>query len=550
MNEIFLTHLRQAVEILLKAMGPQLSLAVEDERQFDLSQGRVHVDSLARLGAAFSPCLDVVSLTLSYTLQQWVGGAVLCPQERIEIRKGRLDTGLTPAPLDPALIPLSVQVQTLLGGLHTQVDLPALAQQLAALQQGGAALEIRCDISIDKTALVKNLVLPDTQQCLFFVRGEKLLDRVDQKVFAELDSLWKPNPENRYTALMVADARGWAGSTGIKILGLDEWKPAQLVLPPDEAYEKRMRTALDFRKEETSWDARATTLTPEQFRVQESSYSDPALLQTLDLFCAQACVSYLANRVSGSVEQTLGGEQFICEFHGNQRYKVCLPLQCDQGLSTAALFGLYAWSYENSSSDKLNIARQIVAFQLGDDAHKNFQLLVDRSAEILRTARNNFQVYLRKGVEDYFTRRLKLVEFVAQFSQSTAAAVTQLTSDLTGDLYKTVGVILGVVLAALVDPRATRPVIFWTSLLYLGYILLILAYALPSVYFRFASSIQHYRSSKNEMRSLLSEDEILKTESKTYTDSLWLFRIYFGLTNGIYAALAALAYLIMQANLK
>jgi hypothetical protein len=165
---------------------------------------------------------------------------------------------------------------------------------------------------------------------------------------------------------------------------------------------------------------------------------------------------------------------------------------------------------------------------------------------MLGAAKSNFQIYLRRSVEMYFDKRLKVSEFIQKFSEETGASVSALTSELINNLYKTVGLILAVIIAALVDPKQTPPVVYWTSLLYLIYIGFIFSYLLPAAYFRFSNKVQEYRHGIVELHDVLSNEEILRLQGNSFQRARWLFLIYFTVTNILYALLGLAAFLLMQ----
>ena len=544
MSETYISHLAEAVNGLLAAAGVEVRQASEDEREFTWTHPTADPADLHGL-TALSPFLDVFAITIRYTLQQWEGSAELCPGDRLKITRGALNPALTPEPLDPSLVPLYDQVIAQLGQNQGSVDLNQLAVDLSALQQGGAALALTREVYLNKRPLAERLTFPPERGCMFFILAEKFCTLLAKRNFTALEDLWNPGRQETAPAALVllGDSRGRAGSPsgGILVLGLDQWAIEPLPPEVDERFTRTAAEALAFNQIEADWEMAPTTLTPHHFFLKPGDLSSSNVIAALNRCCAQASVVFLANRVS-----LLPGKELLAEFHGHQRLKIQVPLDSSAPDPTP-LYNLFAWTYENSSSDKLAIARQIVAYQLGDDPAQNYTRLTARASAVLQNARDNFQYYLRKGVEEYFAKRLKLVEFVEKFSEDTGEAVSKLTSDLIGDLYKTVGVVLGVVLAALVSPHSTPAVIRWTSLLYLLYIVFILAYALPSVYLRFAGGIRRYESNKREMAGILSADEIQKAEDQSYPRALWIFRVYFALTNILYASLGAVAFTLFRA---
>jgi ABC-type multidrug transport system fused ATPase/permease subunit len=266
------------------------------------------------------------------------------------------------------------------------------------------------------------------------------------------------------------------------------------------------------------------------------------LYSAIMFLCAQACITYLGNRTWRE------GKDYYSDFQGYRRMKVCLPV-VDPKEEYHQLFFLFKWAYENASSDKLGILRQIVAPQLVGTDQDNFSILAKRAGSSLEEAKNNFDQYLHKRVDDYFGKRLQVIEFLQKFSDDTGASVTKLADDLVADLYKTVGVILGVVLAALVNPKITFPVIYWTSLLYMIYILFITFHLLTSAYIRYAGKVSDHQFNIQKMSSVLSDTEIEQVQGAPFMRAKRLFQIYFGLTEFAYLLLGGLAYLIMKSVL-
>ena len=83
-------------------------------------------------------------------------------------------------------------------------------------------------------------------------------------------------------------------------------------------------------------------------------------------------------------------------------------------------------------------------------------------------------------------------------------------------------------------------------MLYLIYIAFILIYLLPSAYLRFRSKVQDYQHSIAELHDVLSEEEISRLQGHSFQRARWLFMIFFGVTNVLYASLGAAAFLLMR----
>ena len=103
---------------------------------------------------------------------------------------------------------------------------------------------------------------------------------------------------------------------------------------------------------------------------------------------------------------------------------------------------------------------------------------------------------------------IRRATFLQQFSKAAGEELSGLTSELVSNLYRTVGVIIGVLIAALIDPDKTAEILVISSTLYLFYLLVILFYQLRSVHIRFENEVAEYEHGVDEMRDILDKDEI------------------------------------------
>lgn len=537
-NQTLLADLQTAIGLLLdQAKEADLQRSSDTVSQFSIELCPP-VASLDRILTDLTPYADLFDISLAYQIQSGSGTASLTP-------KGLLtadwtdDPDLSPPHLDtklPNLFPdLSKRLSCI--GEHVQVD--GLIRDLDLLAQAGASVYMSLNVFLDKEALMQNLGWLPHVRGLLYVVADKFLQQVRGADFPALDALLAPNSEDT-VVVMLGNTSGIAEGSNIRICGRDRWtSPDDLCFRVSEVDRKKLRDSISFRDEECHWEIDIPSLSPYHLHFESSSLNRTDILDSIARVRDRLSVAYLANRV-----QTHDGT-LKCEFRGHKRVQI-ITSPLSNHVASVSIFKLFAWAYENSSSDKLGIVRQILSLQLGDDTDGNYSTLKEKSSEILEIAKSNFQLFLRRSVELYFDKRLKVSQFLQKFSEEVGASVSELTSELVSNLYKTVGVILGVVIAALVDPKQTPFIAFLTSLLYLIYIIFILIYLLPSTYWRLQRRVQDYQHSISGLRDVLSKEEISRLQGDSFQQARRMFLFYFGLTNVLYATLGAVACLVMR----
>ncbi len=201
------------------------------------------------------------------------------------------------------------------------------------------------------------------------------------------------------------------------------------------------------------------------------------------------------------------------------------------------MIALADWAYRDASPDKLAIARQALADTLIAGATLTLAQLCVAAAPALDTARANFAIYLRGATERYFQLRAAAQQTVSGFADATRTAVASLTSDVTDNLFRTVGLIVGVIIAWLIQPGASLPLARIAAALYTGYLMFIVWYLLR------ARQARYHLERKGLDDTLAAMSELTQTERerlrKPAGDAEAHFERYYRLTRGIYLALAA-----------
>ena len=539
-NPPTLQHLAEAVDVLLQLISSDRARCQENAEQFSFARPLPDWQILPDWVSRLQPYVNLIRFELDLELQEGdlTANARLDPDGTFRIETVHTQTGLNPPVLDQDTDDTYTQLKTYLQSPNSCFLITPMIQLLEFIELAGGKADITPRLFIDKTRLLRELSLPSDISILFYVFADKFHERIHDRLYTDLDDLLLPEGRQEII-LLLGDCMGHADGYLNHLLGRDYW-PKLTDFQPALAERKLAASAVNFRNEECVWEISPSRLTPFHLFIQENALDHPDLVRAWMYLCAQACTTYLGNRTR------LESGQFCTEFKGYRSLKVCVPETDHQLLKYQDLFGLFKWGYENASSDKLGIVRQVLAPQLVGTEQDNFSILVKRAGTARDESKNNFDDYLREKVDDYFSKRIQVIEFLQKFSDETGASVSKLASDLVGDLYKTVGIILGVVLAGLVDPKITFPVIYWTSMLYSIYILFVTFYLLLSAYLRYVGKVRDHEFNIEKIRSLLSEAEIERIQGVPFRRSKNIFRLYFALTEFVYLLLGGLAYLIMR----
>lgn len=536
-NLNLLVQLQEGTRVLLDIAGAEIQRSSETDSQFSL-QLCPRASALGQILAQLSPYANLFSIRLEHQIQHGSGTASLKPSGLTAVDWSE-DPDLSPPTLSPELANLYADLAGRLSRRGESIDIERLLDDLGRLELARASVRLSLQLFLDKTALTQSLAIPKDIRCLLFVESDKFLQLLRDMEIPAIGELLTPASEHAII-LLLGDAAGIAEGPNIRLLGRDQWiLSGNLDFKVKEIDSERIHDSILFQNEESNWEIVMPGLTPYHLFAEGAGFNNSDILETIAQLRERLCIAYLADRL-GLKDGTL-----TCEFKGQKKTQVRIP-PLGVGSSDNSVFKLFAWAFENSSSDKLGIVRQIISIQLGDNAERNYSVLCSRAGEILGIAKSNFQLFLRRSVELYFDKRLKVSEFLQKFSEEVGTRVSDLTSELVGNLYKTIGVILGVVIAALVDPKQTPVVAYYTSLLYLVYVTFILVYLLPSAYWRFRNKVQEYQYNVSELRDVLSEEEISRLQGTSYQRARRMFLVLFAVTNILYACLAGMAFLLTQ----
>jgi hypothetical protein len=303
---------------------------------------------------------------------------------------------------------------------------------------------------------------------------------------------------------------------------------------------ERAATERRLRESESAWSGVSLALTPDHLRVapRGAAALDGGLQRIaarLQALRAQVAICAVASHVERS-EQT----GLLARFAG-ARPAVTLLAYAAPGdelaaASAQAIIALAEWAYRGASPDTLAIARQALAETLPAGATLALTQLGAAAGPALDAARANLAIYLRGATERYFQLRATAQQTVSGFAEATRTAVASLTSDVTDNLFRTVGLIVGVLIAWLIEPSASLTLVKIAAALYTAYVVFIMLYLLRARLARYQLERKGLDDTLAAMSELtLAERERLRQPAR---DAEAHFEGYYRLTRAIYLTLA------------
>ena len=509
------------------------------------------------------------------------GAALLLSGERMRRAEGidRLELAVS-VPLDEALRwnarRLATAFQTLrddlrvdvaLSGLETTDPLPAAtlradaspeetltefliaSRALTAAHGEEATVDLR--LAVGKSgalALVSRLLgqrreylgtaeaLAETKLMVWY-HGAGFEGLTELRAFADWERLGLARTSGR-TVVTLCDASGYLAGPALEIIGARiPTTPRWLLLSRAawRQFTEHAEAVRRLRDEESMWIGGPRVITPEHLRLVERDAGLEPLAAALGRLRAGVAAAYLAASVHETEDDLLlrfsGERPATCRLFATNSTGASQPL-------SGALGRFAAWAFEHGSADKLLIARECLARELPAGAEAPLAQVDAAAGPALEAARANLALYLRGRSQEYFQAREQAAETVSAYTLGVRRSVSDLTSEVVNNVFATVGLLVGVVIAGLIQPRASLPVQRLGVGLYTIYVVFILWFLLRARWERYQLERAEVGRRLDDMSELsASEGAGLRAQAGAANA---YFERYFVLAWRIYAALGGL----------
>lgn len=455
--------------------------------------------------------------------------------------------------LDPSFDPVAAELRADEQPAATFVDLQRATLDVYETQGDTVSCNVRMTIGkrqareqaeqalADRRAMSGGTLAPEAALVFYYTAAcERLLTL---RALSDWNARGLGGDERRM-CVFLCDSEGYLAGPALEVIGASAPTPVD-ALPVSRAAWRRFaeRAAAEqrLRAAESAWSVSLAPPTAEHLRLVQRA---PGLLERLAARIEGLRAQIAACALASSGERVAGAsgpDDLLLRFAGARPATVHLtsgaaPTDLDAH-TRDALVALANWSYRDASPDKLAIARQALADALTAGATLTLEQLCAVAPTALDIARANFAIYLRGATERYFQLRSAAQQTVSGFAEATRKAVTDLTSDVVDNLFRTVGLIVGVLVAWLIQPSASYTLAHIAAALYTGYIIFVIAYLLRARQERYHLERKALDDTLAAMTELApSERERLRQPAR---DAAIHFERYYRLTRGIYITLAA-----------
>lgn len=351
------------------------------------------------------------------------------------------------------------------------------------------------------------------------------------------------------TVVVLCDTGGSLAGPALEVIGAQHPRePRWLLLsrPAWRQFQEQCDAARRLRDEESLWIGGPRLITPGHLRLVARDPGLEALGSALGELRAGVAAAYLA----GSVQQTeddlllrfAGARPATCRLVGDDQTSPSDPLAREERgnleRSDGALGRFAAWAFEHGTPDKLLIARECLARELPAGVEVSLARVEAAAGPAFEAARANLALYLRGRSHDYFQAREQAATAVEAYTLGVRKEVSDLTGDVVSNVFATVGLLVGVVIAGLIQPRASLPVQRLGTALYTVYVAFILWFLLRARRERYQLERAEVAHRLEGMTELSESERVRLREQAGAADAH--FERYFALAWRIYVALACL----------
>jgi len=346
------------------------------------------------------------------------------------------------------------------------------------------------------------------------------------------------------TVIVLGDATGYLAGISLEILGARQaGEPHWLAFSRSvwREFLERTQQVRQLHRQESNWPGAPAILTPAHLQLREYASGLEAVALQVEEVQAALAACYLAGSITGEANQGLwlrfaGPRPAVCHLGAAEKAGVA-PAATSANSAGDELARLAAWAYRHSSADKLAIARESLAHELPAGGQVTLASLKEAAPAALEAAKANFTLYLRGNTAQYFQLRQQALDMVTSYAANLRKAVSDLTDDVVQNVYRTIGLLIGVVIAGLIQPKLALTVQQIAAAIYVVYLLFLVYFLLGSRRQRFqleASDLQIRLSAMPE----LSESERWRLRAEAGSADHY-FEQYFYWSQLIYLALAA-----------
>jgi len=110
--------------------------------------------------------------------------------------------------------------------------------------------------------------------------------------------------------------------------------------------------------------------------------------------------------------------------------------------------------YSEKSPDRISILRNLTSIFLCEECNASYyELLLIKSKSIYKSVLENFELYFKENVKQYFTERSKVKETITNRYKDIANEINSIIDTMNKNLITTIGLVLGAIVGYIAKPN-------------------------------------------------------------------------------------------------
>ncbi len=230
---------------------------------------------------------------------------------------------------------------------------------------------------------------------------------------------------------------------------------------------------MKWRFKQVNWLEGTKWISPDHFFMDFESIKGEKLLKSYFLKNAvNLIISFISNYIYTENNETL------CIINGNKRIPIrLLDEESYNQNEVEYLFEIYKWAYTGYNSDKLSILRNLITIIICEDCGVNsYKLLLSKSKEIYKTVVNNFEMYLKENVEQYFNVRQKILDLIQNESNEISNQIGNTVNNLNRNLLTFLGTVFTFIIGFVQNTNIN--LLFFLLIAFISYVVIYSVYYL------------------------------------------------------------------------
>lgn len=311
-------------------------------------------------------------------------------------------------------------------------------------------LEDMCDDSIDLiiiinkdkfiTELFKETSIQNKFNVLLFYNEAELLNILN-KSYKEIEN--KLFDRDKKTVVILMDGTVFIENKYILISGLEKEglfeilnQQLNIVINQD----KRDKV-IEIRNENCHWVNETEWLIPD-YLMFDFNNKNVIITERLKNILLKKLMNIILPFICNYTNTDADKNKTFSIINGQKKITIMYNSKANFTENVLTLYKLYKWAFNDDSSDKLIILRNIISIYLCEQCKtSSYQSLINEAIEIDDSTRSNFEIYLKENVENYFIERNRVGNLVSNKANDITKEIHSIVESMNKNLITSIGIV-------------------------------------------------------------------------------------------------------------